>query len=682
MRGRRKTVQTKRYLDLIQLLQGYSYEYHTLNQSTVSDAVYDSLIKRIKDFERRHPAQIASFSPTQRVGAALSEGFEKVDHAQAMLSLSDCFSLSEVRQWHQRLLKLAEAWPNKSAQQWSYFVDVKMDGLALSVIYEQGLFVRAVTRGDGQVGEDVTANAKTIRNLPLKLPELSQRAAAHDRLEVRGEVILYKRDFEKINRRNQKAGEPLYANARNLAAGIMRRLDSRLVSDFQLAFRAYDILGNSSQTHQQVYQTLADLHFAHNRQARLCRDLPALEQAIKRLTKERRRLPFASDGLVIKINQKDDFERLGVAAKAPRAALAFKFTPEQATTVVEDIVLQIGRTGAVTPVAVLQATQLAGTTITHASLHNADEIERLDIRRRDTVIIFKAGDIIPKIEKVIKELRPPRSVRFNFVKELAKQHPGLGFQRLQDEVAYKLIRSSGAESELLVLALKHYAARGAVDIVGLGKANCRVLVEAGLLQNVADIYALKTEQLLSLERFATLSAQNLIASIHARRRPALNKFIFGLGLPGVGDLLANDLAAHFKSWSKFVQASPEELEVLEGVGPKTAAAIIAWLATASNRKLLKRFNSLGVQPTPFKVLSRRLASQKLVITGTLKNCSRHQAQQMIVDLGGQLQTQVSSETAYLVAGRKPGGNKVRAAKQFKIQILSEEQFFKLLRSKA
>ena len=539
-------MQIKQYLDLIQLLQRYSYEYHTLNQSTVSDAVYDSLIKQIEDFERRHPSQIASFSPTQRVGAALSEGFEKVDHAQPMLSLSDCFSLSEVRQWHQRLLRLAEAWSKQSAQQWSYFVDVKMDGLALSVIYEQGLFVRAVTRGDGQVGEDVTVNAKTIRNLPLKLPDLSKRAAgAHDRLEVRGEVILYKRDFEKINRRNQKVGEPLYANARNLAAGIMRRLDSRLVSDFQLAFRAYDIVGDFYQTHQEVYRTLADLHFAHNRQAGLCRDLPALEQAIKRLTKERRRLPFASDGLVIKINQRDDFERLGVAAKAPRAALAFKFEPEQATTVVENIVLQIGRTGAVTPVAVLKATQLAGTTITHASLHNADEIERLDVRRRDTVIIFKAGDIIPKIEKVIKELRPPRSVKFNFVKELEKQYPGFGFQRLKDEVAYKLIRSSGVESELLVLALKHYAARGAVDIVGLGKANCRVLVEAGLLENVADIYALKTEQLLSLERFATLSAQNLIASIHARRRPALNKFIFGLGLPGVGDLLANDLAAPF-----------------------------------------------------------------------------------------------------------------------------------------
>ena len=497
-------MKVKQYLELIELLQRYSYEYHTLNQSTVSDAVYDSLIKQIKDFERRHPTQIVPFSPTQRVGAALSEGFEKIHHVHPMLSLSDCFSLAEVRQWHQRLLKLAEVWPDKNLQQWSYFVDIKMDGLALSVIYEQGLFVRAVTRGDGQVGEDVTANAKTIRNLPLKLPELSQRApGAHGRLEVRGEVILYKRDFEKINRRNLKVSEPLYANARNLAAGIMRRLDSRLVSDFQLAFRAYDIVGNLYQTHQEVYQTLADLHFAHNRQAGLYYDLSALEQAIQRLAKEKKALPFGSDGLVIKINQRADFERLGIAGKAPRAALAFKFPPEQATTIVEDIVLQIGRTGAVTPVAVLKATCLAGTTITHASLHNADEIERLDVRRRDTVIIFKAGDIIPKIEKVIKELRPPRSPRFNFVKELQKQHPGHRFQRLKDEVAYKLVRSSAAsDSELLVLALRHYAARGAVDIVGLGKANSRLLVEAGLLENVADIHALKVEQLLSLERFA------------------------------------------------------------------------------------------------------------------------------------------------------------------------------------
>ena len=520
-------MKTEEYLHLVELLQRYNYEYYTLDQSTVADDVYDDLMRQVKEFESRHPERTASFSPTQRVGGPLSGGFRKVRHSRPMLSLNDCFSMSEVRQWRERLCKLAETRPDQP-EQWSYFVDIKMDGLALAVIYEDGCFVRAVTRGDGRVGEDVTDNAKTIRNLPLRLPALAGiPETTSGRLEVRGEVILFKRDFEAINRQNKKAGEALYANPRNLAAGTMRQLDARLVANRRLVFRAYDIVGGDYATHLEVYETMAKLHFSHNHQFRACRNLQEVEKEIIALESEREHLPFDSDGLVIKVDSRDIFDRFGNVSKSPRGALAYKYPPEQTTAVVKDIVLQVGRTGAVTPVAVLKPVSLAGTTVTHASLHNADEIGRLDVRRRDTVVIFKAGDIIPKVSRVIRELRPKRAPRFNFVRELRKQYPGRRFERLPDEVAYKLVRSSGGdENLLLVLALRHYAARGAVDIVGLGEANSRALVEAGLVKNVADIYFLRLEQLLPLEGFAHLSTQNLIKAIAARKRPPLSKFYF------------------------------------------------------------------------------------------------------------------------------------------------------------
>ena len=673
-------MKTEEYLHLVELLQRYNYEYYTLDQSTVADDVYDGLMRQVKEFESRHPERTASFSPTQRVGGPLSGGFRKVRHSRPMLSLNDCFSMSEVRQWRERLCKLAETRPDRP-EQWSYFVDIKMDGLALAVIYEDGCFVRAVTRGDGRVGEDVTDNAKTIRNLPLRLPALAGiPETASGRLEVRGEVILFKRDFEAINRQNQKAGEALYANPRNLAAGTMRQLDARLVANRRLVFRAYDIVGGDYATHLEVYETMAKLHFSHNHQFRACRNLFEVEKEIIALESEREHLPFDSDGLVIKVDSRDIFDRFGNVSKSPRGALAYKYPPEQTTAVVEDIVLQVGRTGAVTPVAVLKPVSLAGTTVTHASLHNADEIGRLDVRRRDTVVIFKAGDIIPKVSRVIRELRPKRAPRFNFVRELRKQYPGRRFERLPDEVAYKLVRSSGGdENLLLVLALRHYAARGAVDIVGLGEANSRALVEAGLVKNVADIYFLRLEQLLPLEGFAQLSAQNLIKAIAARKRPPLSKFIFGLGLPSVGEQLASDLAGHFKTWARFARAKREDLESLDGFGPKTAESIIACFADPRYSALFARFAAAGVKPAAYKPAGGPLSGQRLVITGTLAAAGRLQAQRLIAEAGGQLQAQVMAHTDYLVVGAKPGTNKIEAAKRQGVKMLTENQFLSILR---
>ena len=673
-------MKTEEYLRLIELLQRYNYEYYTLDKSTVDDDVYDGLMRQVKEFESRHPDQVVPFSPTQRVGGPLSDKFQKVRHGQPMLSLNDCFSIAEARQWRDRLSKLADSWPDRP-EEWSYFVDIKMDGLALAVIYEDGRFSRAVTRGDGRVGEDVTDNARTIRNLPLQLPALAGiPETTSGRLEVRGEVILYKRDFEAINRQNRKAGEALYANPRNLAAGTMRQLDARLVAGRKLVFRAYDIVGGNYASHREVYETMARLHFSHNRRAGACRNLEEVEKEIVALESERERLPFGSDGLVIKVNRRDIFERLGNISKSPRGALAYKYPPEQTTAVVEDIVLQIGRTGAVTPVAVLKPVTLAGTTVTHASLHNADEIGRLDVRRRDTVVIFKAGDIIPKVGRVIRELRPKRAPKFDFLKELRKQHSGRRFERLSDEVAYKLVRSTGADEDLLLaLALRHYAARGAVDIVGLGEAGSRSLAAAGLVKSVADIYFLKLEQLLPLERFGQLSAQNLIEAIAARKRPPLGKFIFGLGLPGVGEQLASDLAAHFKTWARFARAKRDELENLDGVGPKTTESIAAWFANPRNQALLTRFVEGGVKPAAYKPAGGPLSSRRLVITGTLATCGRPQAQRLITEAGGQLQAQVTAQTDYLIVGDKPGANKIEAAKRQGVEILAESQFLEILR---
>ena len=667
----------QKYQELIRLLQRYNYEYHTLDASSVSDDVYDSLMQRLKDFERRYPESVSAASPSQRVGAALSGKFQKVRHSQPMLSLNDCFGKEEINLWQERLAKLAAAWPQAPApSQWSYFVDVKMDGLALAVIYEAGRLVRAVTRGDGLAGEDVTANARTIRNLPLEIPPAARQYSNFKRrLEVRGEVIIYKRDFELINRQNLKQGKEPYANARNLAAGAMRQLDSRLAAERRLIFRAYDLIGDLP-THQEAYRLLGQLHFSHNRQAVLCHDLKALQSQVDRFFQSRQQLPFASDGLVIKVNQRDIFERLGVVGKAPRGALAYKYPPRQATTILKSVILQIGRTGVATPVAVLEPIKLEGTTVSHASLHNADEIGRLDIRLGDTVVIFKAGDIIPKVKGIIKELRPRPAAKFDFEKELARQHPGHRFQRLEGEVAYKLLDGS---DELLVPALSHYASRGAVDIVGLGKRTCRALVEAGLVTNIAQIYNLKSEDLLALEGFGPLVVQNLLQALKERHRPPLARFIFGLGLPGVGEQIAADMAKHFRSWSRLARATPVELQSLEGIGPKTAAGAAGWLAAPANCRLLEEFALFGVRPTSFRPAGGPLLGRRLVITGILEACGRERARQMIADAGGQLQSQITAQTDYLVVGQNPGRNKIEAAGRHEAEILTESRFLEILR---
>ena len=661
----------KQYYNLLKQLQRYAYEYYTLNQSSVTDAVYDSLVQQLKAFETKYPAKIASFSPTQKVGAPVSSKFVKVAHQKPMLSLQDAFVWTEVEQWQQRLSKLQ---PQKS---WQYFVDIKMDGLALALIYEDGLFQQALTRGDGYFGEDVTANAKAIRNLPLRLPQTAKTASLlQGRLEVRGEVILYQKDFEKINQANAKTGKPTYANARNLAAGTMRQLDPKLVYQRGLVFKAYELVDHQLAKLDQVFKVLAQLHFAHNQQATVCQDLTSVKQTIDKLSRQRQQLPFASDGLVIKVNQCQLYEQFGSVAKAPRAALAYKYPPQQVTTIVKDIVLQIGRTGVVTPVAVFEPAMVDGTQVTHASLHNADEIARLDVRRGDTVVIFKAGDIIPQIEKVLVELRPKRRAKYNFEKELQRQHPELVFSKAADKKAWRLTNRS--RQQALVPALAHYASRQAVDIVGLGEVTAKLLVEAKLVTDLASIYNLQMKQVLTLPKFSTKASANLIQAINNRRRVKLDKFIFGLGITHVGAQTAFDLANHCRTLANFRQASKADLLSLSGIGSVVADSIFSWLQNSQQQKLLNRFEKFGVKVQKFQSNRGVFANQFVVVTGVLPHLKRDQAQQVVRQAGGRVQSQISQKTDCLIVGQRPSAIKVAFAKKHQIKILEVDDFQQLM----
>ena len=663
------------YLDLIARLQQYNYEYHTLNQSSITDDIYDQLMAEIKVYEAANPSKVASFSPTQRVGAKIDQQFNKVSHQKAMLSLNDVFSVEEVSQWQGRLARLM---PQVTA--WDYFVDIKMDGLALAVVYEDGLFKQAITRGDGQTGEDVTHNAKAIANLPLKIKSSPRtKKFIQGRLEIRGEVLLHKQNFEKNNQDSQASDSKIYANARNLASGTMRQFDPALVADRHLVFKAYDIVSHQFKTHQEVYQALEMLNFVCNHQARRCSNLDELMTSIEYLAGERSQHAFESDGLVIKINNRQIYSQLGNAGRFPRGAIAYKYPPEEVITVIEDIKLQIGRTGVVTPVAVVRSTNLAGTTVTHASLHNADEIERLDIRLGDSVVLIKAGDIIPKIIKVIKELRPAKTKVFNFQQALAEQHPSCHFERSDNQVAFRLSsRSTKVDGQLLILAIAHYASRQAVNIAGLGKTTSKAIVEAGLVGDLADIYTLKIDQLSNLDRLGDLSSSNLVQAIATSRQPALDKFIYGLGINLVGSQTALDLANYFQSLDKLMSAKFEDLVNLEGLGQKRATIIYEWIQQADNQKLIAKFKNLGVN-TAFKLVENHpLALKKIVITGSFEQFSRLQVKQMIEACGGILQDQISGKTDYLVVGSQRGNTKLTKAKALKITIITPEEFLKLI----
>lgn len=663
----------KRATELKALLSKYSYEYHVLDAPSVSDAVYDSLMSELKAIESEYPSLITPDSPTQRVGNELLGGFKKVQHRTRMLSLNDVFDVSEVEAWVMRMEKQLPGVKHE------FFADIKMDGLACALIYEDGLLVQAVTRGDSYVGEDVTNNVRTIANVPLRLREHESVATfLKGRTEIRGEIVMLKKDFERLNEQQKAQGKPVFANPRNLAAGTIRQLDPKLVAERPLTFIAYDLIRDNPDevpTNMMAYETLTTLGIRRNKEAAVFDSLDGVMSFVNEWDKKRHDLPFNTDGLVIKLNDRALFTQLGVVGKQPRAAVAYKYAAEQATTVVRDIVISIGRTGAATPVAVFDPVVVAGTTVQHASLHNADEIARKDIRIGDTVVIYKAGDIIPQVESVVKELRPKDAKSFDYEATLKEQYPELEFERQGKDVVYRV---KGSTSDLILKrAVEYYASKAALDIDTLGEKNVVALVDAGLVRDIADIYTLTVEAVMKLDRFAELSAKKLVDAIQEKKNPPLERFILGLGIRHVGSQTAIDLANTFMSIESLAAATPEQLEEVEGIGKVVAESILAWFADEDNIALLNKFASLGVVPH-YEKHTGALNGKKFVVTGTLESMSRDEAAEKIRAQGGVFQTSVAKDTDYLVAGGKVGASKFAKAQAYGTAIIDEAAFIKLL----
>ncbi len=663
-----------RVRQLRDLLNRYAYEYYVLDSPSVDDSVYDSLMSELKELEKRHPKLITPESPTQRIAARPLAKFVKVSHSRPMLSLEDVFDMEDVEAWIRRMDRLL---PGTRHQ---FFCDIKMDGLACALIYRDGRLARAVTRGDGKVGEDVTQNVRTISSVPLSLRQAPDTAElSRGTVEVRGEIIMLKKDFAAINQQRQEQGLPVFANPRNLAAGTVRQLDPKLVASRPLRFRAYDMLVEDPAklpTFLKTYKKLRLAGFAVN-DAEVHQTLDDVKRFVERWSDQRHSLPFNTDGLVIKVNDRAQYESLGSAGKNPRGAVAYKFAAEKATARIQDIAISLGRTGAATPVAVFDPVKLAGTTLRHASLHNADEIARKDIRVGDSVVIYKAGDIIPQVESVIKELRPPSAKPFDFAGELKRQHPDMQFSRPAGEVVYRL--QADKSRRLLKQALVHFAGRAAMDIDTLGEKNAATLVDAGLVGDLADIYALNKSQLLVLDRFAEISAGKLAAAIRATRRPGLDRFIYGLGIRHVGQRIAADLAERFGSLERLAAAGPEEIEAVEGIGRVVAESVAGWFANPDNRKLLEKFARLGVRPRHAKKQAGKLSGKAVAITGTLKSMSREEAADKIRSLGGVFQTSVGKNTDFLVAGKNAGSAKLGSARQLGKPVLDEAAFLELIK---
>ncbi|MET0980035.1 MAG: NAD-dependent DNA ligase LigA [Candidatus Saccharimonadales bacterium] len=660
--------------ELRELLARYSYDYHVLDNSTVEDAVYDSLFSELKQLEAEYPDLITPDSPTQRVGGELLGGFKKVEHSTRMLSLNDVFDRGEVEAWVARMDKLLPG------RQHEYFADIKMDGLACALIYQDGVFIQAITRGDSFVGEDVTANVRTIKNVPLRLrKQMGYEHFLSGRTEIRGEILMLKKDFIALNEKRKTAGEPEFANPRNLAAGTIRQLDPKLVAARPLHFRAYDILREDATdvpTCMYAYEAITALGINRNMQASVFTSLSDVMSFVDLWDKKRDDLPFTTDGLVVKVNDRKQYADLGIVGKQPRGAVAYKYAAEQATTIVKDIVISIGRTGAATPVAVFKPVVVAGSTVQHASLHNADEIARLDVRIGDTVVIFKAGDIIPQVESVVLELRPANAKKIDYELLLQEQYPELEFERTGNDVVYRVKGVTGPI--LLKRALQHFASKGALDIDTLGEKNVVALVDSGLVKDLADIFTITRQQLLQLDRFAEKSAQKLIDAITLKKQPPLERFIFGLGIRHVGAQTAVDLAKKFESIDRLKIAGLDAFLAIDGVGTVVAESLIAWFADPDNEMLLDKFTRLGVVPF-YKRKSGQLVGKNFVVTGSLESMGRDVAADKIRSLGGTFQTSVAKDTTYLVAGGKVGASKLKKAESYGVEVIDEASFLELLK---
>ncbi len=652
-------------------LNTYSHEYHVLDKPSVPDAVYDTLFSELKKLEVAYPEYITEDSPTQRVGGQPLDSFEKVEHRTRMVSLNDVFEDAEINKWVQRITKLEAA--SETAEFWG---DIKMDGLACSLIYENGLLKKAVTRGDGFIGEDVTANCKTLKSIPLKLH--GDNLFSRGRTEVRGEIVMYKKDFEELNAKLNLNDEATYANPRNLAAGTIRQLNPAVAASRKLYFRAYDLLREEIaeiMTQEAAYAALKHLGFIVNDDARKLKNIADIKDFIEKWRDKRHELPFNTDGLVFKINNRNLYERLGIVGKNPRGAIAFKFPAEQSSTKLIDIFISIGRTGAATPVAVLEPVVVAGSTVQMATLHNEDEIEKKDLRIGDTVIIQKAGDIIPEVVEAVISLRDGSEKRFVMPDKCPDCNTKL--EKPINEAVWRCVNNNCPTRTWR--HIEHFASKQALDIDGLGEKNVKALLEAGLIRDAADLYSLNEAQLLKLDRFAELSAKNLISAIREKRNPPLSKFIFALGIRHVGVQTASDLANYFRNLDNILQATTEELSSVDGIGVVVAESISAWASELLNQELIEKFNKnkVVIQEVRLPAVGN-LSGKSFVITGSLESMGREAAADKIRERGGTFQSAVSKNTTYLVAGEAIGESKQKKADKFGTEIIDEQTFLKLL----
>jgi DNA ligase (NAD+) len=652
-------------------LRHHEYRYYVLDDPEISDAAYDKLMERLKGLEAEHPELVTPDSPTVRVGGAPRDGFQTVRHARAMLSLDNAFSYDALRDFDRRVRE------GSGKEKIEYIAEHKFDGLSISLQYEDGVLVRGVTRGDGTTGEDVTPNVKTIRSIPLQVDTaVLKKAKLPSDFEVRGEVLMTRKAFEALNRQQEQSGGKIFVNARNSAAGAVRVLDPSITAARRLDFFAYYLFVDgkvSFPKHSDSLAALKQLHFRASDDWKLCHGIDAVIAYCEDWDAKREKLPYEIDGVVIKVNSTPIQNELGYTAKAPRWAIAYKYPARQETTVVNDIIVQVGRTGALTPVAVLEPVQVGGVTVSRSTLHNMDEVERLGLQIGDTVLIERAGEVIPHVLKVVKEGKNRKPFR------MPKYCPecGSAIHKSEGEVAYRCVNAACPAKRKE--SLLHYASRHAMNIDGLGDKIVDQLVDKGLVKDVADLYALKEDQVAALERMAEKSAQNLLAEIEGSKKNGLARLIYALGMRFVGERTGQLLAEHFSSLEELAAAREEQLVAVPEVGPKVAAAIVEFFSEAANRQLIKRLNKAGVHPTAEKreVKSQKFAGKSFVFTGGLINRSREEAGELVQQHGGKVSGSVSKKTDYVVVGTDPG-SKYDKAKELGVSILTESEFEKLL----
>jgi DNA ligase (NAD+) len=663
----------KKIESLREKIRHHEYLYYVVDNPEISDAEFDKLMRQLKDLEAEHPDLVSGDSPTQRVGGKPREGFVKVPHSSPMLSLDNTYSEEELRDWERRVHELS------GRKDVDYVCELKLDGMSLALIYEDGKLVRGITRGDGSVGEDVTLNVRTVRSVPLSIPkEKLKKAGIPSDFEVRGELLMPTASFKKINEERERNGLPTFANPRNFTAGTVRQLDSNITAARRLDYFPYILLQNGRTYFDRHSKTLAALEaagFKVNPNHKLVRSMDEAWAFIQRWEEKRDSLPYEIDGIVIKVDRTSLQDELGFTGKAPRWAIAYKYAARAGITKLENVRWQVGRTGKLTPVAELVPVLIGGTTVRNATLHNMDEIERLGVKIGDWVQVERGGDVIPKVAKVVDDKDHPRGKEDI---EVPEKCPVCGTKvvRTEGEVDYRCVNANCPAK--LAGTILHFASRGVMNIDGMGDALVGQLTERGLVKNVADIYKLTKNDLLSLERMGDKSAQNILDEIEASKKLPLERVIYGLGIRMVGERTAQFLAEHFGSMEAIESAGVEELQDVNEVGPRIAESIVEFFSVIANRKLVERLREAGLTLTgQKKQRGTKLAGKTFLLTGTLAHFTRDEAKKMIEDAGGKVTGSVSKKTDYVVAGAD-AGSKLDKAKELGVRVIDEKELEQLV----